>query len=108
MKRFTKELIVLAVQLLTFYAFPPLALPFSPIGMVILMLWATILLSAILGAISGEAIKFAYPLATAVLFLPSIFLYYNESAAVHSVWYLVVSAIGLLIGVALRKIFHRR
>ena len=39
----------------------------------------------------------------AILFIPSIPIYYNESALVHSVWYLVVSSVGLLIGVIIKK-----
>ena len=43
-----------------------------------------------------------------ILFIPSVFIYYNESALIHSVWYLVISSIGLLVGTIIYKIIHRK
>ncbi len=34
--------------------------------------------------------------------LPSVYLHYNETARVHAIWYLVVSAVGLVLGVLSR------
>ena len=36
------------------------------------------------------------------------FIYYNESALIHSVWYLVVASIGLFIGSSICKSLNRK
>jgi len=48
-----------------------------------------------------------YPVITAIVFVPSVFIYYNETAMIHSMWYLVVSSIGMIIGTILRKLIFR-
>lgn len=108
MKKFAKEIIILFIQLLMFYVFPLFAGPTDAIGMVLLILLSTILLSYVLGAISNNKVKYLYPVAISVLFIPSVFIYYNESALVHALWYLVVSTAGLLIGALARAIVCRR
>lgn len=95
MKRFLKEIIILSIQLFMFYVFPLLAGPTDTMWMVVLIILATLLLSAIMGSISKEKIKYLYPLVVAIILIPSIFIYYNKSALVHSIWYLIVSVIGL-------------
>lgn len=98
MKKYTREKIILILQLFMFYIFPLFAGPTDAMGMVILILMATLLLSYILGMISNNKIKFLYPFVISILFIPSVFIYYNESARIHAIWYLVVAVIGLLIG----------
>lgn len=51
---------------------------------------------------------YLYPVIIAVLFVPSVFIYYNESALIYSVWYLVVSSIGLTMGIIFHKLTHIR
>ena len=77
-------------------------------GMVLSMILANLLLSIIIGSISKEKIKYLYPIIVAILFIPSVFIYYNESALIHSIWYLVVSSIGLLVGTIIYKLTHRK
>jgi hypothetical protein len=98
MKEYLKEIIVLLLQLFMFYIFPLFAGPTDAMGMVLLIIIATFLLSFVIGSISREKLKYLYPILIAILFIPSVFIHYNESALVHSIWYLVISAIGLLIG----------
>lgn len=98
MKKYLKEIIILILQLLMFYVFPLFAGPTDAIGMVFLIILSTLLLSFILGCISNQYIKFLYPLIIAVLFVPSVFIYYNSSALIHTVWYLVVSSAGVGVG----------
>lgn len=107
MKRYLKEIIILLIQLFMFYIFPLFAGPTDAIGMVILILLATILLSFILGIISKGKIKYLYPFVIAIMFIPSVFVYYNESALVHSLWYLIVSIVGLLIGIIIEILIKR-
>ena len=96
MKKYQKEIIILIIQFLLFYIYPLIAK--SPIGMVLVMINMTFIISVIIGIISKEKIKYLYPLIVALIFLPTVFIYYNSSALIHSFWYLVVSTIGLLIG----------
>lgn len=108
MKKYLKEIIVLSLQLLLFYVFPLTVGPTDAIGMVVLIIAGTFCLSMLLGSISGNEIKFLYPAVTAIMFVPSVFIYYNESALIHAEWYLVISAIGMLIGTVVNKIFVKK
>ena len=102
MKRFIKEIIILIIQMFMFYIFPLFTGPTDVMGMIVIIIFATLLLSAILGGISKEKIKFLYPIIIAILFVPSVFIYYNETALVHSIWYFVISTIGILLGALTR------
>ena len=107
MKKYIKEIIILIIQLFMFYISPLFAGPTDAMGMVLLIIIATFILSTIMGTISKEKIKYLYPIIVAVAFIPSIFIYYNESASIHSIWYLVISSTGILIGTAIQKITNK-
>lgn len=108
MKRYLKEIIILILQLYMFYISPLFAGPTDIMGMVLLIILVTLLLSIIIGGISKEKIKYLYPIIVAILFIPSIFIYYNDSALIHSIWYLVISSIGVLVGTILYKLTHKK
>ena len=108
MKKYLKEIIILLIQLFMFYIFPLFAGPTDAMGMVFLILITTLILSIILGTISNKKIKYLYPIVISILFIPSIFIYYNESALVHALWYLVVSFIRLVLGTGIYKLTHRK
>jgi len=105
MKRHVKEICLLLMQLLMFYVFPLFAGPTDAMGMVVLIWLSVLALSLVMGAVSAKRFKYLYPAVIAVLFLPSVWIYYNVSALVHAVWYLVTSTIGLVLGTVIRKIF---
>lgn len=105
MKKYVKELILLVIQLFMFYIFPMFAGPTDAMGMVVLILLSVFVLSIVIGSISNNKIKYAYPLIISILFIPSVFIYYNESALIHAVWYFVDSIIGLFIGLLIHKLF---
>ena len=107
MKKWLKEIIVVLLQLFMFYIFPLFAGPTDTMGMVLLIILTTLLLATILGIISNNKIKYCYPIFVALLFIPSIWIYYNESALIHSVWYLVISAIGLLVGAGINRLIKK-
>jgi hypothetical protein len=98
MKKYAKELVILLLQILLFYAYPAYAFRIDPMGAVFIMLFVTLVLSLVLGICSRSGLKWAYPAACAVVFLPTVPIYYNSSALVHALWYLVVAAVGLAIG----------
>lgn len=91
-----------------FYIFPLFAGPTDAMGMVFLIILVTLLLSIIIGSISKEKIKYLYPIVVAILFIPSIVIYYNESALIHSLWYLVISTVGLVVGMIIYKLSHKK
>ena len=107
MRLYIKEIIVMLFQLFMFYVFPLFAGPTDAMGMVVLIILTTFLISIIIGLISNKKIKYLYPVITAIVFIPSVFIYYNETAMIHSMWYLVVSGIGMLIGAILRKLIFK-
>ena len=105
--KFLKEIIILIIQLVLFYVFPLFAGPTDAMGMVLLIILMTFILSMILGIISQHKIKYLYPLLISILFIPSVWIYYNKSALIHALWYFVVSVIGLIIGMFIRKILKK-
>lgn len=108
MKKYLKEIIIVLLQFFVFYILPLFAGPADIMGLVILLILVTLLLATILGAISNNKIKYCYPILISLLFIPSIWIYYNESALIHSVWYLVISAVGLLVGTAINKLIYKK
>lgn len=105
MKNYKKEIFILLIQLLVFYILPLFAGPTDMIGLILLILLLTLVLSTIISLISKEKIKYLYPIIIAILFIPSVFIYYNDSALIHSLWYLIASYIGLVIGIIINKIY---
>ena len=106
--KYLKELIILIIQLFMFYIFPIFAGPTDAMGMVFIIILSTFILSLLLSIISKNKIKYLYPIITSIIFIPSVFIYYNESALIHSLWYLVISYIGIIIGcilILLKNIF---
>ena len=108
MKKYLIEIIILILQAFIFYLLPKCMGNIGAIGMVLLILLLTLILSIIIGSISKNKIKYLYPIIVSLMFRPSMFIYYNESALIHSVWYLVVSSIGLLIGTIIYKLTHKK
>ena len=107
MKKYLKEIIVLFIQLFMFYIFPLFAGPTDAMGMILLILISTFGLGLIIGSISSYKIKFFYPILVSILFIPSVWIYYNSSALIHAIWYLVVSFVGLLIGAFIKWIVKK-
>lgn len=107
MKKYLKEIIILLVQLGIFYVMPLFGLEKDAIGLIILITIVTFVLSIIMGIISNNKIKYFYPLITVILFLPTIFIYYNESALIHAVIFLIETCIGISIGSLINKFIIR-
>ena len=108
MKRYIAEIVIFCIQLFMFYISPQFAGPTDGMGMVVLILFATLILSILLGSISKNRIKYVYPAAVAAAFLPSVFLHYNGTAFVQAVWYFVIAAVGMLLGTIIFKALHRK
>lgn len=107
MKKDWKEIIIFLIQLFMFYIFPLFAGQADAMGMVFLILVVTFILSIVIASVSKEKWKYFYPIIVSILFIPSVFIYYNDSALIHAVWYFVDSAAGLLIGIIIYKIINK-
>ena len=108
MKKYLKEILILLIQLFMFYVFPLFAGPTDVMGMIVLLILATLLLSILIGSISNLKVKYLYPIIIAIKFVPSVFIYYNETALIHSLWYLAVSSFGLIIGMVIHKLILKK
>ncbi len=106
MKKFISTLVIVLAQLAMFYIFPLFAGPTDAMGMVFLIIVATFLLSAVMGVLHSQPEKFCYCGFVAIAFIPSVLIYYNGSAFIHSLWYLVVSAVGMALGSLIRLIVN--
>ena len=108
MKRYVKEIIIFLLQMFMFYIFPLFAGPTDAMGMVLLIWLSTIILSMIMASVSCKKIKYVYPVIISISFIPSVFIYYNESALVHAWWYLCSGYAGSIIGIVIYKLTHRK
>ena len=108
MNKYRKEILIIIAQLFMFYVFPLMAEPIGAIGMVLSILAATFILALIMGTAGKGKIRYLYPVLTAILFIPSVFIYYNESALIHSIWYLAVSFVGVCIGALISRFCDRK
>ena len=106
MKKFWKEILILIIQLFLFYIVP-LFKGVPEMGLLLLLIVGTFILSVIISSISKEKVKYFYPLVVAILFIPSIFIYYNETALIHAVWYFVDSLLGIVIGTIIYKLTNK-
>ncbi len=99
MRKYIREIIILFVQIFLFYILPLFAGPTDIMGLIILLVFGTFVLGLVIGVVSKLKLKYIYPIIVVLLFVPTVFIYYNETAFVHSLWYLVSSTIGEVIGI---------
>lgn len=93
-----KELTILTGQLLLYALFPWIAKPLGPMGVVLGLAIGSFVLAFRMGRLATGKRKLVYPLLAAILFLPTISLYYNQTAWVHGIWYLIIWAVGETVG----------
>ncbi len=103
MKKYLKEIIILLCQVVLFYLIPLLLRSFDVIGMVLFMFAITFILSCSITLLSETRLKYLYPIFVLLVFIPSVFLYYNSSALIHAVWYMFISLFGVLVGAVANK-----
>ena len=99
-------ILICLFQLFMFYIFPLFAGPTDAIGMVFLIIIATFINGVVIGSTKFKY-KFYYPFFAAITFIPSILIYYNESALIHSIWYLVISLVGIVMGSLIGLIINK-
>lgn len=104
MKALKQEWPYYIAVIIIFYVFPLLIMDTGS-AMTVLLVFIPILclaVSCLYGYRYGFHIQLA--LASSILFLPSIYLYYNSSAGIYSIAYGVIVLIGTLIGTVTQKL----
>ncbi len=107
MKEIIKETIIWFVQLFMFFIFPFFGGPTDGMGIVVVLIFSTFVLSLLMGALSNLKAKYFYPLEVAVIFFASVGIHYDVSDSIQTLWYLAVSAVGIAVG-SLIKIIIRK
>lgn len=103
MEKLKKELLFYTILILDFYLLP-FFIRDTGSGMIFLLVimpLICLITSYICGVKNGFHIRF--PLITAALFAPSVFIFYNSSAWVYIVGYGVISLLGSLISIPFRE-----
>ncbi|WP_425539216.1 hypothetical protein [Microaceticoccus formicicus] len=98
MREFKKIVPYLVVNFIAFYLLPNLI---SDTGSGMFILLVIIPLTCVLtGIVLGmkNTFKWYYPVLVGLLFIPSIYIYYNESALVYAPAYGILALIGSLLG----------
>lgn len=97
---------ILFIQLLLFYLLPMFFLKFNHMGTILLNMLLAFFLSIIFGYKSNLKNKAFYPMIVSLLFIPSVFIFYNKFVLIHSAWYLFITAIGVGIGSITKSLFE--
>ncbi len=107
-KNYFKELIwelnIVFIQLLLFYIFPLLPHGLDHLGVNLTSIFLSFLLSIIFGYKSDLKVKHIYPVGVSLLFIPSVLIFYDASALIHSSWYLFITLIGVAIGSLIKSL----
>ena len=104
MKKYLQELIIILIQIGLFYLLPLFIKGNAVIFMILILLLGSFALTLIINIISNNKIKYFYPLIATIIFIPSIFIYYNSSAWIHAIWYFIDCLFGEVIGTCIYKI----
>ncbi|MBR3198390.1 MAG: hypothetical protein IKG27_00050 [Bacilli bacterium] len=108
MKKYLKEIIIVFVQIIAFYVLPLYPKEYPIIGLRVLTISITFILSVIVGLVIKKKIGVFYPILVAILFIPSVLMYFNETVLIYAEWYFITSATGLIIGAIIKEIYEAR
>ena len=103
MDKIKKNWVYYFIIFITFYLIPIL-IQDTGSGMFILLIvipLITLITSIIYGL--RNVFDFIYPLIVAILFIPTLFIYYNASAWTYILEYSIIAVIGELLGKTLQK-----
>ncbi len=107
MDKIQKEKLFIYVLYLILYLVVPIIIRDTGSAIIILLCihpLITFLISSIYGY--RYSFDFLYPISVGILFIPSIYIYYNESAWIYVFGYLCLAFIGEAFGFAIRKFVH--
>lgn len=103
MEKLKKNWIYYLIIFIAFYLVPIL-IKDTGSGMAILLIVIP-LIALITSLIYGlrNTFDFIYPLVVAIMFIPTLFIYYNASAWIYIISYSLIALIGELLGKTLQK-----
>lgn len=99
-----KEYLIYILLLLSYYLIPPFFVRDTGSGMFVLLIFVPIMilfLSTVYSKTKG--FKWYFSIVVSLLWLPSIYIFYNDSALVYCFIYFIFSLIGQLIGKIVKK-----
>ena len=103
MEKLKKNMVFYLILLIDFYIIPLLIKDTGSAMAVMLVIIPLICLIISVSYGRRNGFDFCYILSVAIIFTPSIFIFYNSSAWVYVVRYAVIALFGNLIGLPLRK-----
>ena len=103
MEKVKKNMVFYLLLLIEFYIIPSFIKDTGSAMIVMLVLIPLLCLITSIFYGIRNGLDFWYILSVAILFIPSIFIFYNESAWVYAVGYTVIALFGNLIALPLRK-----
>jgi len=106
--KYSADITLFLVQIALFYLFPLFAGEFGEVIMVFLIILGTFAISLMAPMFLSKKIRKFYPIITPILFIPSVFIFYNESALLQTVWYFIICVIGFSLGLIVRKFSGRK
>lgn len=106
MKDRLKVLVIFVLQTILFYLIPFIFGKRHPIRIIVSLLIGTFSLS-IMNGMQESKTKYLYPIMTAIVFGPSVFIFYSPTSLIQGVWYLVVSTAGMLLGSGIKYIYNK-
>ena len=103
MLKIRKELLVMILQFIVFLSSPIIAKLYSEVYgllMVLLIIYPVSVLALSIAVSWMESkLKYLYPLYVAIIFLPIVYIFLNNSAYLYSLVFAGISAFGIMIGV---------
>ena len=100
-------IICLTIHLLFFYLLPLFAGPTDTMGLISVLLIVSFVLSFIVGLWCTYKVKYFYPIIVVIIFLPTIFIYYNNSSMLYLLFNFIMSILGLAIGLLIRQLLKK-
>ena len=103
MEKLKKNWIYYLIIFIAFYIVPMLIKDTGSAMFILLIVIPLITLITSLVYGLRNTFDFIYPLVIAILFVPTLFIYYNTSAWVYIISYSIIAVIGELLGKTLQK-----
>lgn len=106
MKNIQNQIPYLLIIVLAFYGFPFIDQGSGMLILLILFPLVCFLVALVYGV--KQPFSLVYSILVMALFIPTIFIFYNETASFYIGIYGVISLVGNLLGSFIRKIYNRK
>ena len=106
MKKIQNQIPYLLFMILAFYGFPLIDRESGMLTLLILFPLVCLLSALVYGV--KHSFSLLYSIIVMALFIPTIVIFYNETASIYVGIYGVISLVGNLLGSFIRKIHHRK